>query len=246
MLRVIMPGVRNQSFAIKRPLANESINSVDTITSRSHDVKLLKRPTRTLRLSLVTEGRIYDTMRRNGILSSDTRYIHDKIFNPVLPTSLESLQLPVIGVDYVGKRIERLGIIALILDDNDRVLETEHNEYVRRINPSGQIVRGDFLPHVSIARVPPELATKALLASVLNFVPESIELLPVTSSNPAFLPDKMKVANGLMRPAFNLKEYQATRELPTSPEDIPDLAMMRTHPVNFLSSLRLLETGTDS
>lgn len=218
-------------FSIRRYLSDESIGEIHHATENLTSTNLVQRKDKSLGLTIVSRGLVAHHLRQRNIIETQARY--DKVFKrPIIPSSLESMNLRVSDVRYFGRSLGRLSL-ALVLDDPEGILEAEHDTYIKRIHSEKRIGVGSFIPHISIGSVPYEHATTSLLTSLESDIPETIDLRPVSTKHPHFLPYSMKVANGLITPNETVPQIERTHT-PTVHELLPLLS----HPIQFISSLR--------
>lgn len=214
-----MTATTKSVFAIRRQPTKKSVGTLTEI-DHSDRVELEPRPVPTLGLSLVAMTEVYNNMRRNHTLANDLAENHWRIFSPVFKTSLESYEFPVEGVEYMGRSMAQRAIV-LMLGDPDGILAEERRHYIARTGPNNYLGDNDFSPHITIAYVDLKLASQALLASFTD-IPPSINLRPVTSTYPEFLPDKMQFALGLKNGAG---PKRTTRKLRSRPRTAPKTSL---------------------
>jgi hypothetical protein len=219
-------------FSIRRPLSEESVSDISAITDNLDVPELRTRNKDGLGASLVNRGAMIYHLNKRGILTTHERYKH--IFHPPIKSSLASIEMQVKDITYLGRSIGRASI-ALVLADPDGILDNEHNHYVKRIQGQNRVGVGDFIPHVSIGSLPSEYGTKSILSSIEPYLPETVNLMPVTTKHPHYLPIDMQVANGLISPEdAERKKYPHYERAHT----VLELRQLLSHPMNFLNSIR--------
>lgn len=236
-----MPISQDRFFSIRRPLSNDSVSDIQRVTEQLGTDAMFEKEHDELGLTLVEKTFVSRYLHHRHLRNYQSRHQH--VFEPVIPSTLDAVELQVKDVRLLGRNLGRLSL-AYILDDPDNVLQSEHQTYSDRIHKERGIGMHGFIPHVSIGKIPQEHATSAVMSAALDHMPDTITLRPVTSDHFYYLPRDMQRANS---------QYDATlTSAPLSPpnaqqrvrsdkvETRPSFSPRRTlaHPMAFLNSLQ--------
>lgn len=233
-----MPLSQDRFFSIRRPLSTESLSDIQDASEQLRSDAMFEKEYSELGLTIVEKTFVSRYLHHRQLRNYQSRHRH--VFEPIVPSALQEVELEVKGAQYLGRNLGRLSL-AYILDDPDNILQSEHQTYSSRIHKERGIGMHGFIPHVSIGNIPQEHATSAVLAAATLHMPDTITLRPVTSDHTFYLPRAMQVASS----RDEATPVAPTRTEPAQPEyeiidERPKFVPKRTlaHPIAFLHSLQ--------
>lgn len=211
-------------FAIRRELEIDQAIVIDRTLTDLRGVPPREPDEISLHLALITRHSLFYRSLQTRTPSYGLRDNHARIFEPVLPSSLMSIDRTVSDVGPM--KDHRWQGIAAIIDDSDGRLAEERNTYYRRIGPVVEKME-KFRPHIKLISTNTRTIDPSAFDTLVNVVPKTISLRPVSTLTPDHLPHSMQEALGL-RP----QEQDVTEKAPLVPRIIGAI------PESLIKSLR--------
>jgi len=171
-------------YISRRPYADsiEDLSFKEDLPFAFQRYDIAPKPDVALAVTLVERGEVeHARIRHKNIGQVAVRNLIPKILKPAeTPTAVDPLELKVIGVRYLGRRIRSRRSVALMLDDADGILQAERELYTGRL--SEEIYWKQYEPHITIAKLEPINAIDDILDWVAQRCPPSICVQPVSAS----------------------------------------------------------------
>lgn len=170
-----------RSFRIKRGLSKPSRKNLGFCANLREQFpdKRIQPKNEATDLTIVGKMDIVDIRKQvpslGKMLFSD---LAQRVLEPAPETANNNLLFKVRGVGFIGVR--QVVRVAMFLEDPDKILTNEYATYTNRLDNLGAAVRWrGMLPHISLAMVPAESATKDVVEWVERQAPEEVMLMRV-------------------------------------------------------------------
>lgn len=160
-----------EGIHISRPVDQTSLEAIDTLAKdlmhTFPSAGFIPREPEALGQTLIERGECRLTAGSTGTLKSGEHY--SQFFTRILeksapPTAFDTLNLPIVGVQYLGRNSLRDAGVALILGESD-VMASERDAYTKLLNKVSKepLIWKDLIPHITIGQIGPERATSDLV-----------------------------------------------------------------------------------
>lgn len=172
-----------RSFRLYRRI-NRSSKALLSDTAKSLDLfprhGIKPKPIGRVALTIMGKGTIMNARKYPGLQEMLFPDFAAALLEPSLESARRPISAEVEGVGVFGVSVH-MARLALRIQDKNGALEEEYNTYFDRLAEVGEydVVRRQFVPHLTIATVDPTCATNELLERLEKAAPRSVLLLPV-------------------------------------------------------------------